>query len=159
MQLGDEITVHSIKYDGSPHRWWRSHIIRADDCGLLLHTPNGTLMNGPKGGWQSRGGNTFFWWDRWYNVYQAPDDSTTLRYYVHIATPPALSAGQLVYIDLDVDVIMDITGRVRVEDEDEFATGTVRYGYSDEVIRRVQEATHQVRQLFTQSQSPWNELL
>lgn len=156
-KVGQRIEVHSVKYDGSPHRWWFSQVKSCDARGILLDTPGGTRMFGPKGGWNSRGGLTRLWWDRWYNVYQAPKGAYTLLYYIHIATPPRWDRGKLTYVDLDLDVIMGADGTVQLVDEDEFALGIEQYGYPDHVIKKAEAAAHEVQLLLAQSPRPWGD--
>jgi protein associated with RNAse G/E len=38
-------------------------------------------------------------------------------------------------VDLDLDVVRGRTGRVWVDDEDEFADHRVRFGYPDDLVR------------------------
>ena len=37
-------------------------------------------------------------------------------------------------VDLDLDVVRGVTGRVWIDDEDEFAEHRVRFGYPEEVV-------------------------
>jgi protein associated with RNAse G/E len=55
--------------------------------------------------------------------------------YVDITTAPVWDGDTLRAVDLDLDVIRGSSGRVWVDDEDEFADHRVRFGYPDEVVR------------------------
>ena len=46
-----------------------------------------------------------------------------------MATPPYWDGDVLRSVDLDLDVIQGLSGRVWVDDEDEFADHRVRWGY------------------------------
>ena len=66
-----------------------------------------------------------------------PDDPVEL--YVDITTVPAWSTDQagrttVTMVDLDLDVLRGRSGRVWVDDEDEFADHRVRFGYPDEIV-------------------------
>lgn len=78
------------------------------------------------------------WWHLHYNGTTHP----TYSHFVDIATPPVwVSDGRYEMIDLDLDVAVYHDGRVEVQDEDEFETHQVRYGYTAEMIRRAREET------------------
>ena len=54
--------------------------------------------------------------------------------YVDISTVPERSPGRCTAVDLDLDVLRGRTGRVWVDDEDEFAEHRVRYDYPADVV-------------------------
>jgi protein associated with RNAse G/E len=58
-----------------------------------------------------------------------------VQVYVDMTTPPAWDGPVLRAVDLDLDVVRGVTGRVWVDDEDEFARHRVEYGYPDEIAR------------------------
>lgn len=63
------------------------------------------------------------------------DAGGPLRVYVDITTPPVWDERVVRAIDLDLDVLCGPTGRVWIDDEDEFADHRVRFGYPEEVVR------------------------
>lgn len=159
LRVGEVIEVHSIKYDGAPHRWWCSEVKAVDKSGILLESAEGTYMYGPGGGWRSLGGLTQLWWDRWYNVYKAYEGTSPLLYYVHIALPPQVADGgrRITYVDLELDVIMDADGTVRIVDEDEFDEARKVYGYPADLVANAKETAQSVRRLLLMSSTPWDE--
>ncbi len=58
----------------------------------------------------------------------------TLSIYTDITTPPVWDGDTVCMLDLDLDVIQTLDGRVLVVDEDEFAENQVSYGYPEELI-------------------------
>ena len=54
--------------------------------------------------------------------------------YVDMTTPPAWDGDVLRAVDLDLDVVRGRTGRVWVDDEDEFAAHRGPYGYPTAVV-------------------------
>lgn len=56
------------------------------------------------------------------------------RVYVDITTPARWDGALLRAVDLDLDVIRGDTGRVWVDDEDEFADHRVSLGYPDDIV-------------------------
>ena len=57
-----------------------------------------------------------------------------VRVYVDITTPPVWDGPVLRAVDLDLDVVRGNTGRVWVDDEDEFAEHRVTLGYPAELV-------------------------
>ena len=55
--------------------------------------------------------------------------------YVDITTVPVWAGDTVTAVDLDLDVVRGWTGRVWVDDEDEFAAHRVRYGYPSDLVR------------------------
>ncbi|MGZ4495574.1 MAG: DUF402 domain-containing protein [Nocardioides sp.] len=66
--------------------------------------------------------------------FYARDGSAPCEVYVDITSHTTWTEGAVVAIDLDLDVVRGWTGRVWVDDEDEFADHRVRFGYPDEVV-------------------------
>jgi protein associated with RNAse G/E len=69
---------------------------------------------------------------------EVPPDAlswASVEVYVDITTVPQWSDGTMTAVDLDLDVIRSRSGRVWVDDEDEFADHRVRFGYPDDVVR------------------------
>lgn len=60
---------------------------------------------------------------------------TGVDVYVDITTVPTWDRDVVSMVDLDLDVVRGRTGRVWVDDEDEFADHRVRFGYPAEVVR------------------------
>lgn len=157
--IGKTIDIVSIKYDASPHRQWQGKIVTVDDEGVLVYTKPGTVMWEPNAQWETNGGYTYYWWNRWYNAFKMLQDNDMLRYYVHIATPPLWKPGELHYVDLDVDVLANAEGRVWIEDEDEFREGIQQFGYNERIIRHVRRATDEVYAKLKEHGNPWPMLL
>ena len=53
--------------------------------------------------------------------------------------------GTVTAVDLDLDVVRGWTGRVWVDDEDEFADHRVRFGYPADVVRMAAPSCEAVR--------------
>lgn len=86
----------------------------------------------------------------WLGTFYAPGFRVSV--YVDVTTPPVWDGDVLRAVDLDLDVVRGETGRVWIDDEDEFARHRIELGYPDElaaaaayscdeVHRRVREAS------------------
>jgi hypothetical protein len=74
----------------------------------------------------------------WLATFHGP--GSDFRLYVDIATPPAWDGDVLRSVDLDLDVIQGLRGRVWVDDEDEFADHRVRWAYPDAMVAAALES-------------------
>jgi protein associated with RNAse G/E len=54
--------------------------------------------------------------------------------YVDISSVPSMAPGRVTAVDLDLDILRGRTGRVWVDDQDEFADHRVRYAYPDDLV-------------------------
>ena len=68
-------------------------------------------------------------------TFYAPGGMSHCDVYVDITTVPTWSEGLVRAHDLDLDVVRGWTGRVWVDDEDEFADHRVRYHYPADLVR------------------------
>jgi hypothetical protein len=131
------VRIVFTKWGGGAH--WEYDTVRlgTDQHGTWLGAPHGTPIRRPGAEFVSA----------WDHVALVPDDAAFLasfypddsdapvRIYVDIATPPRWDGPLVRSVDLDLDVVLDRSGRVFVDDEDEFAEHRVRYGYPEDVVR------------------------
>lgn len=147
------------KWGGRPH--WEFDAVRLgeDRHGTWLGVPTGTLMTRP--GAEFRNGAP--------QVVLAPDAAYVASFYapgghgpnpcevyVDISTVPVHEPGRVSMVDLDLDVIRGWTGRVWVDDEDEFAEHRVRFGYPDEVVAMASESCTQVHRAVADGSAPFD---
>ena len=76
--------------------------------------------------------------------------------YVDIATPPVWDGSTLHLVDLDLDVVKGRTGRVWVDDEDEFADHRVRFDYPDDVVSMAVSSCDEVRVAVESGAAPYD---
>lgn len=100
-------------------------MLRCDELGIVLRAEfNVDLVD--LGFTTFRRGDEFvefYYWDRWYNVFQiSAPDGTLKGWYANVGLPAELKAeiGELQYIDLDLDVWMHPSGEFVVLDQDEY---------------------------------------
>ncbi len=107
---------------------WSAYIIKEDHYGLWLYSPKGTLFRSQKGSvigeCEVGQGNR----DEGRHVmHLIPNESWWIAVWcldhiaIDISTPPAFIDGEWHYTDLELDPIAFSTGRIIVEDEDEFS--------------------------------------
>jgi hypothetical protein len=79
-----------------------------------------------------------------------------VQVYVDMTTPPAWDGEVLRAVDLDLDVVRGATGRVWVDDEDEFAAHRVRFGYPEEVARLALASCERVHAAVSAGHAPYD---
>ena len=133
MRPGDEIEIRVFKADGSHYRSWRSTVESVATDRVVTVTPIGRDVVGPGGGWTTRwDGREIYWLDRPYNLIEVYEpDGPVRELYSHIASPPRLEDGAVVYVDHELDVVLKPGKEPVLEDEDDFAEATARFGYSE----------------------------
>jgi hypothetical protein len=93
-------------------------------------------------------------------TFYAPGGLAHCDVYVDIATVPRWVAGPdvdvVTAVDLDLDVVRGWSGRVWVEDEDEFAAHRVRYAYPGDVVRLAATSCEAVRVAVEQGRAPYD---
>ena len=148
MELGDPVHVRMSKWGDRPHWEFDALWLGTDDLGHWVGTPAGTHHHRPGFAFDSDVDTvTLFPRERWWAAtFHAPGIWCTT--YVDMTTPPVLEPGpsgnQVRCVDLDLDVIRGWTGRVWVDDEDEFAEHQVTYGYPPEVVASAEAARDEV---------------
>lgn len=86
--------------------------------------------------------------------HEGPADPVEL--YVDITTVPAWADGRVTTVDLDLDVVRGRSGRVWVDDEDEFAEHRVRFGYPADVVELALTSCEAVRRAVELSHAPFD---
>jgi uncharacterized protein len=79
-----------------------------------------------------------------------------VQVYVDVTTPPAWDGGVVRAVDLDLDVVRGRTGRVWVDDEDEFADHRIRYGYPEDLAAAAMASCDRVHAAVASGQPPFD---
>lgn len=128
IQPGRPIHVRKLRPDGSEVFAWDGDVLACGADGIVLRA----TFNVPVvelGFTTFRAGDVFvefYYWQRWYNVFQVSDADGRLKgWYANVGRPAELDGdghrAELRYVDLALDVWSDPDGRFQVLDEDEYA--------------------------------------
>jgi protein associated with RNAse G/E len=134
------IIVNSRKYDGTITRSWNADLASVRPHFLKLLGRFEADIEHPNLGLIKEGtiSHEYFWTDRWYNVFRFHEPTGELRnYYLNLTMPPTYSKGVLDYVDLDIDILVWPDGRCDVLDQEDFEKNAQKFGYPDEVKRKV----------------------
>ena len=134
---GTRVRCVNTKWGDQPHWEYDGTYLGSDEHGDWIGFPAGTHFARPgvdlrmqhhQVGLVPAEGHPQRWW---LAAFHAPGGN--VRLYVDMTTPPEWDGTTLRVVDLDLDVIEGPTGRVWVDDEDEFADHRVRFDYPAEV--------------------------
>ena len=129
------------KWGDRPHWEYDALHLGTDEHGTWIGAPAGTHLSRPGAAFCAPGDfvslfpagepfvATFYDPAAWVRAVNPVD------VYVDITTVPQWSEGAVSMVDLDLDVVRGPTGRVWIDDEDEFADHRVRFGYPADVVR------------------------
>lgn len=149
MRPGEQIQVKAYKADGTCYRWWPATVEAFTDDLIVTISPSGKRVEALDGGWISQVAiRTFYWLAKPYSlleVYKA--DGQLAEIYVNINSLVQIEAGQLSYIDYELDVTLQPPLAARIVDEDEFAEAVLKYGYTAEFQTFCYQAAHEAVEL------------
>ncbi len=158
------VRVVARKWPDRPH-WEHDAVLLGDDeHGTWVGAPRGTAMSRPGAAFRTDQhhvvlvprGSAFV------ASFYAGGGSAHCDVYVDITTVPTWTStptGDVVTaVDLDLDVVRGWTGRVWVDDEDEFADHRVRFGYPSDVVRLAVTSCADVRAEVEAGRAPYDRV-
>ncbi|MEO5654250.1 MAG: DUF402 domain-containing protein [Marmoricola sp.] len=137
--MSHPVRVECRKWPDAPHWEFDGVHLGVDEHGIWIGITEGTLLASPSRAFHATADHvTLVPHDAWWlATFYGEDRQRPFDIYVDIATPAVWHSGSLVRaVDLDLDVIKGTTGRVWVDDEDEFAAHRVQLAYPEDVVRR-----------------------
>ncbi|HEX6249410.1 MAG TPA: DUF402 domain-containing protein [Nocardioidaceae bacterium] len=155
----DPVRVVFGKWGGFPH--WEFDALRLgeDAHGTWLGVPTGTPMTRPGATFHNGVPQVVLVPDAAYVAsFYAPGDAgpNPCEVYVDISTVPVVDGTTVSTVDLDLDVVRGWSGRVWVDDEDEFADHRVRFGYPPEVVELALATCTRVQKAVEASCAPFD---
>ncbi|WP_244931645.1 DUF402 domain-containing protein [Nocardioides sp. W7] len=153
---GDPARIELSKWGDRPHWELDATYLGSDEHGDWLGVPAGTAHSRPGASFTSEVDSvTLAPRDRpWCATFHAPGIWCTV--YVDMTTPPHWDGAVVRAVDLDLDVIRGSDGRVRVDDEDEFAEHQVTLGYPAEIVRVAEASRDAVLNAVRRAQPPFD---
>ena len=123
------------KWGDRPHWEFEATYLGSDIHGDWIGTPAGTPHQRPGASYVSEVAAVTLVPEAAYHLSTFHAPGIWCGVYVDIATPVRWDGSVIRSVDLDLDVIRGDTGRVWIDDEDEFARHRVQLGYPAEVVR------------------------
>jgi uncharacterized protein len=158
----DRVRVVMTKWGDRPHWEFDCRFLGRDEHGDWLGIEAGTQMSRPGASYvaathqvglvpPAAGPDHERGWLATFHDVGGP-----MRVYVDITTPPVWDGPVLRAVDLDLDVICGPTGRVWIDDEDEFADHQVRFGYPEGVVLGAQASCDRVHAAVVDARAPYD---
>jgi uncharacterized protein len=125
--------IAPLRYDGSPKFRYPVEALEVGPRRWVVHGIFGPEI-GPHaarlGFYPGDHTIEFFSADAWWNVHAvfAPDGAPR-GYYCNVATPSRHEGGEIIYTDLDLDLLVGPDGGFRVLDQEEYEERAARHGY------------------------------
>ncbi|MEV7428008.1 DUF402 domain-containing protein [Nocardioides sp. NPDC092400] len=158
---GSRVAVTMTKWGAVPHWTFEAVVLGTDVHGDWLGLRAGTPMSRPGASYVAptdqvvlvppAGPELGRAWLATFHGEGGPLDA-----YVDMTTPPVWDGTVLRAVDLDLDVLRGPTGRVWVDDEDEFAEHRVTLGYPPEVCDLAVASCERVRALAEAGAAPYD---
>ena len=144
------------KWPERPH-WEADGLLLGDDeHGTWVGYPPGTLMARPGVSFHTDWSQVTLVRDGAAHLASFYGPGASVAVYVDITTPPVWGDGTVHAVDLDLDVVRGWTGRVWVDDEDEFADHRVRFGYPDDVVALATRSCEEVLAAVASAAPPYD---
>ncbi len=138
LPVGSALRMAQRKWPDRPHWSYGMTVLGADGEGTWAAVPRGTPAR--RGGGPVRRLAGFVVLvppgDPW--VVEFNVDHPEVAVYVNIGTVPRIARGEVVQVDLDLDVVLRRDGTVVVEDRDEFLANAVHY--PDDLVELAEDA-------------------
>jgi hypothetical protein len=157
---GSPIRVVLSKWGGRPHWEFDAVYLGSDDHGEWCGLPGGTVFVRPGAEYVAPVDQAMLVPaadadDRfWIATFHATGGQVEV--YVDMTTPPEWEGPVLRAVDLDLDVVRGLTGRVWIDDEDEFAEHRVAFDYPDEVVAHALASAERVRTAVVSRRAPFD---
>jgi hypothetical protein len=155
------VTAQFLKYPDVLHWGFEVLHLGEDEFGIWMAAPTGTRRWKGETPVEPTGHDAVFCAPRegWWHFHYSGDLDDTYSHFVDIATPPVwIAAARYEMVDLDLDVAIRRDGTLVVEDEDEFETHQVLYGYSPEMVERALAETDRIVTALRNGTEPFFEV-
>lgn len=158
---GDPVRVVMTKWGDRPHWEFDCTFLGSDEHGDWLGIAAGTQMARPGATYVAPtaqvglvpppGPDAERGWLATFHAEGGP-----VRVYVDITSPPVWDGPVVRAIDLDLDVVRGNTGRVWIDDEDEFADHRIQFRYPDDVVAAAMASCDRVHAAVVAATAPYD---
>jgi hypothetical protein len=161
LEPGQRVRVEMTKWGDRAHWEFDAYYLGTDEHGDWCGVPAGTSMSRPGARYVAPADQVCLvpadnspagtWFLAAFHGRGGP-----VQVYVDMTTPADWDGAVIRAIDLDLDVVRGLTGRVWVDDEDEFAEHRVSMGYPDRVVREALDSCQRVQALLERGGQPFD---
>lgn len=152
----DRVRMVFTKWGGRPHWEYDARLLGEDGHGVWLGLPRGSTVARPGARITTSEDQVVLVPSAHFVATFYAPGGAPCDVYVDISTVAEHQPGLVSAVDLDLDVLRARTGRVWVDDEDEFADHRVRYAYPEEVVRAATASCVTVRTAVEHAEAPFD---
>jgi protein associated with RNAse G/E len=125
-------TIRKMLVDGDQWASWHGYHIPVSDQYFVVWTPIGTAMHWKPGTWMATNHTlSYFWSDAWYTIHVSYNEQgKCISGYCDVVLPTpnyTNTAGELIYVDLYIDVVVREDYSVFTKDQEVFDRAAQRY--------------------------------
>lgn len=158
LNVGDAVQIHSYKHNKTLHRIWRSAtVIKQTEDYLILGNYKTRVIEHDGRNWMTKEpAICYFFKDHWFNVIGMlkPDG---IYYYCNLSSPYLYDEEAVKYIDYDLDVRVSRDGTYKMLDEDEYLKHQVKYRYSEDIKKIIDQELKILIQMIEDKVEPFND--
>ncbi|WP_018132657.1 DUF402 domain-containing protein [Effusibacillus pohliae] len=155
-----KVTILTTKHNRAKHRSWDAAWV-IEERPLRLLIPAQTPVREQDGSvWTSDYEvEAYFHPEQWYNAFILKKPEGT-EWYCNVAAPPEFDAGagQVRFVDYDLDVYVEADGSPHVLDREEFAENARKMGYPPETVRQAEAGLQALLQAIRERRPPFDSL-
>lgn len=170
MDPGDTVHCHMSKWGDRPHWRYEGLWLGSDEHGDWIGFRTGTVFTRPGLEFSAKNDQVGLvpapvdgvrpWWLATFHASGGsaiPDLlGEPVSTYVDMTTPAQWRGDTLHAVDLDLDVVRGLSGRVVVDDEDEFAEHQIAFGYPADVVDAARASCEWVHAAVSQARAPFD---
>ncbi|MGD9957892.1 DUF402 domain-containing protein [Nocardioides sp.] len=159
--VGAPIRVAMSKWGDQPHWRYSAIFLGSDEHGDWFGCPAGTHMERPGAQYVApvdqvclvpgRGSDLARSFVATFHAVGGP-----VSVYVDITTPPVWEGEDLGAVDLDLDVVRGTSGRIWIDDEDEFAEHRITFGYPERIVALASASCDRIHSLVSAEGAPFD---
>jgi uncharacterized protein len=156
--MAQDITINSRKIDNSIHRTWKCDLVEETlDYWLFVGKFEDEVSHKQLGIIKAETiSYEYYFKNKMFNVFRFHEPNGEFKfYYCNVNLPPEFENNVLDYVDLDIDVLVKKDFTFEILDEDEFQENSKRFGYSDELKRKVKESLAELIEMIQTNRFPF----
>lgn len=135
------IKIIAKKHDASFHRSWQENTLLSNNENAIIGLNNKTKVIHNDSSTMVTKNRALFYFpkNKWFNIIHI-DKPNNPYYYCNISSPIKIQNKDLIYIDYDIDIIVDRNYNYQILDMDEFEVNRALYNYSEELEEQLKNS-------------------
>lgn len=154
------VLVRKEKFNGELWGTYTDFILHESSNEVVLWQPKGTIIRHVERTWTMKYHHLqFFYPHHWYAISARYGyDMRLNQCYCDIILPwqpPTKHSSTVIFVDLELDLVIDSHGKLEIHDEDEFAAAIISMNYPDEIRDGARKAIERLYTHATTWQGPF----